>query len=288
MDEECWQGQNEVGILDQEGEFLFEAGEGEGGGGCGFSYDEDLVLHFVEEGSNDEEEGCRREPQEDQELAPPFNTGQTSEFAKCEEPDCSARATHSFRKEEHPSRCGTHSFDGMRHYLGSKGFFKVEGKDIEATWGVNDPQRMIFDHYVRFLNPMLERVDEKIQEARPGVDIATISPEEKGIYVLRMWVAPYFQQFLIPHMNQKLEAHDQLKRARSWTSAAGSWCHLHGQTHLSNKMGDLSQGGPTGVPHRACGRVLGMFMLCGPICCVLLPCPITNPRPHLNPLFPCT
>ncbi|CAM9561187.1 unnamed protein product, partial [Heterosigma akashiwo] len=216
-----------------------------------------------------------------------------------------------------------------RHYLGSKGFFKVEGKDIEATWGVNDPQRMIFDHYVRFLNPMLERVDEKIQEARPGVDIATISPEEKGIYVLRMWVAPYFQQFLIPHMNQKLEAHDQLKkysstdmagffwvflicsvyrvtpghyagstsdscwvglpmrrgprRARSWTSAAGSWCHLHGQTHLSNKMGDLSQGGPTGVPHRACGRVLGMFMLCGPICCVLLPCPITNPRPHLNP-----
>ena len=117
MDEECWQGQNEVGILDQEGEFLFEAGEGEGGGGCGFSYDEDHVLHFVEEGSNaNEEDGCRREPQEDQELAPPFNTGQTSEFefAKCEEPDCSARATHSFRKEEHPSRCGSHSFDGMR------------------------------------------------------------------------------------------------------------------------------------------------------------------------------
>mmetsp|Transcript_47432 Transcript_47432/g.81551 ORF Transcript_47432/g.81551 Transcript_47432/m.81551 type:complete len:124 (-) Transcript_47432:1613-1984(-) len=85
---------------------------------------------------------------------------------------------------------------------------------------------MIFDHYVRFLNPMLERVDEKIQEARPGVDIATISPEEKGIYVLRMWVAPYFQQFLIPHMNQKLEAHDQLKKYSSTDMAGFFWVFL--------------------------------------------------------------
>mmetsp|Transcript_27092 Transcript_27092/g.40472 ORF Transcript_27092/g.40472 Transcript_27092/m.40472 type:complete len:101 (-) Transcript_27092:2001-2303(-) len=97
---------------------------------------------------------------------------------------------------------------------------------------------MIFDHYVRFLNPMLERVDEKIQEARPGVDIATISPEEKGIYVLRMWVAPYFQQFLIPHMNQKLEAHDQLKKIQQ-----------HGHGWLLLGVPDLLgvQGYPRGI-----------------------------------------
>ncbi|CAN0041994.1 unnamed protein product [Heterosigma akashiwo] len=65
---------------------------------------------------------------------------------------------------------------------------------------------MNFQDYKQMLERLMEVVNEKIQQARPGIDpAATIPPKEMAVYCLRIWVTPYITDFLLLHLNVKLD-----------------------------------------------------------------------------------